>query len=314
MVTIVDVARHAGVAPSTVSYALTGKRSISIDTRSRVQESVQALGYHHRPVRTAARGRANVLGLLLPPHSGLNLTAETRFVMSAIAHASRHAMDVLIGPTVERLCGSQEVDGFLVVDANADRCRDEVLRHTAKPCVFVGRSTSPRRSLFVDVDLDFEAVGALCVDHLAAQGHRYIGFLGLPNGFYRSSTFAHRVMSGFTAAAMRRGIVSTSVPAGEGHESVLRTAIALMRIHPLMTALVVQNEAAAGSVAASLRVAERQVSRKTAVVAICTAKVGDVMPALLTTVHLPLQELAERAVDLLVGLVDEDPIFQDSRV
>ena len=48
MVTIADVARHAGVAASTVSYVLSGKRTISTDTRERVQRSVRALG--SRPV------------------------------------------------------------------------------------------------------------------------------------------------------------------------------------------------------------------------------------------------------------------------
>nr|WP_312878434.1 LacI family DNA-binding transcriptional regulator [Lentzea indica] len=41
MVTISDVARHAGVAPSTVSYVLTGKRSIS---RTRSRRSGEASG------------------------------------------------------------------------------------------------------------------------------------------------------------------------------------------------------------------------------------------------------------------------------
>ena len=46
MVTIADVARHAGVSSSTVSYVLSGKRAISEETRRRVQSSVQELGYH----------------------------------------------------------------------------------------------------------------------------------------------------------------------------------------------------------------------------------------------------------------------------
>ena len=52
MVKITDVARHAGVSPSTVSYALSGKRPISEETRQRVERSIEELGY--RP--HAARG------------------------------------------------------------------------------------------------------------------------------------------------------------------------------------------------------------------------------------------------------------------
>ena len=55
MVTIADVARHAGVAVSTVSYVLSGKRAISATTRQRVLASIRALGYHpHAGARALA--------------------------------------------------------------------------------------------------------------------------------------------------------------------------------------------------------------------------------------------------------------------
>ena len=44
MTTLADVARHAGVASSTVSYVLSGKRSVSEETRERVRRAVEALG------------------------------------------------------------------------------------------------------------------------------------------------------------------------------------------------------------------------------------------------------------------------------
>ncbi|MEU4745537.1 LacI family DNA-binding transcriptional regulator, partial [Actinosynnema sp. NPDC023658] len=46
MVTLADVAKHAGVSASTVSYVLSGKRTISAETRDRVERSVAELGYH----------------------------------------------------------------------------------------------------------------------------------------------------------------------------------------------------------------------------------------------------------------------------
>ncbi len=69
--TVTDVARHAGVAPSTVSYVLSGKRSISAETRQRVLASIRALGYHpHAGARALASNRANVIALVLPLRAG----------------------------------------------------------------------------------------------------------------------------------------------------------------------------------------------------------------------------------------------------
>ena len=71
MVTIIDVARHAGVAPSTVSYVLSGKRAISATTRQRVLASIRTLGYHpHAGARSLASNRANVIALVLPLRVG----------------------------------------------------------------------------------------------------------------------------------------------------------------------------------------------------------------------------------------------------
>src|ERR671916_158444 len=62
MVTITDVARHAGVAVSTVSYVLSGKRAISPTTRERVLASIDLLGYHpHAGARALASRRAHVI-------------------------------------------------------------------------------------------------------------------------------------------------------------------------------------------------------------------------------------------------------------
>lgn len=58
MVKITDVARRAGVSPSTVSYALSGKRPISDATRRRVEAAARDLGYRpHAAARAVAAPR-----------------------------------------------------------------------------------------------------------------------------------------------------------------------------------------------------------------------------------------------------------------
>ncbi|MEO5921964.1 MAG: LacI family DNA-binding transcriptional regulator, partial [Pseudolysinimonas sp.] len=69
MVTIGDVAREAGVSRSTVSYALTGKRSISRETRDRIDEAIRLLGFTvNAGARALATSETMVLGLLLQFH------------------------------------------------------------------------------------------------------------------------------------------------------------------------------------------------------------------------------------------------------
>src|SRR3954464_7281674 len=66
-VTVVDVARHAGVSKSTVSNVIRGSALVAPGTRARVQASIRALGYRPNGVARALRERATkVLALVVP--------------------------------------------------------------------------------------------------------------------------------------------------------------------------------------------------------------------------------------------------------
>jgi DNA-binding LacI/PurR family transcriptional regulator len=309
VVTIAEVAWHAGVAPSTVSYVLTGRRSISPGTRSRVRASIRSLGYQpHLTSRTFGGGRADVIGLVLPLGAGMHLPVVTRFVSGAATKARRYGMDLLLMtadeglPALRRAANSAKVDGFLVMDVGLDDDRVPLLRQLSTPSVLIGR-TSAAHGLTC-VDLDFEAAGAKSLDHLADLGHRTIGFLGEPSAVYRDTGFAHRTMTGFSAAAMRRGVTVTALSVEEDDGAVLRAVDVLVRENPLTTALVVHNEAALGGLTACLRAAGRQVPGDIAVVAICADEAAERMSPPLTSVRLPAEELGRRAVELLVAELD----------
>ena len=65
--TIRDVARAAGVSPSTVSRALAMSDLVSPDTRQRVQVAAERLGYRpNRAARGLITGKTGNLGLLVP--------------------------------------------------------------------------------------------------------------------------------------------------------------------------------------------------------------------------------------------------------
>ncbi|MGW6443005.1 LacI family DNA-binding transcriptional regulator [Lentzea sp. NPDC055074] len=303
MVTIVDVAKHAGVAPSTVSYVLTGRRPVSSGTRVRVRESIRLLGYRPLAAVRGPVGRTNVLALVLPLREGVHLPVVMRFVTSVVTAARAHGMDLLLvtadqgAAGLRRVADSGRVDGFLVMDVELDDERVPVLRELGRPSVLLGHPTAVKG--LTCVDLDFEAAGARCVDHLAELGHRSIGFLGAPSVVYaRNTGFAQRTLAGFSAAAMRRGVTSTALPAGHQH-SVPDMVATLVRELPRMSALVVQNEAVLGQVVECLRAEGRRVPDDVAVVAICPDELAERLR--LTSVPLPVDVLGRRAVDLLMA-------------
>ncbi|MGW0519253.1 LacI family DNA-binding transcriptional regulator [Crossiella sp. NPDC003009] len=306
MATIADVARRAGVAPSTVSYVLSGKRAISPATKAKVEESARALGYlTQQPPRGAAR-RTGVLGLVAPLRAGTHLPVLMRFVSAVTTAAHRHGNDVLLltadtgAEGLRQAVQRSGVDGLVVMDVELRDARAPVLRALDRPSVLIGFPVDPTG--LTCVDLDFTEAGALCLDHLADLGHHSVALLGSPQLVYhRDAGYAHRTMAGFTAAAIRRGVSVLTRATDEQLPSVRRTVAALLQEQPRLTALVVHNEGALPSVLTCLRELGRDVPADLSVVAICPDELAERASPRLTSVHLPAEELGVRAVDLLTA-------------
>lgn len=94
MVTVDDA---AGVALSTVSSVLSGKRSNSPMSRRPAETTIRQLGDDpHAGARALASIRTNVRALMLPPRTDLTLSVVMEFVASAITAARVHDQDLLL--------------------------------------------------------------------------------------------------------------------------------------------------------------------------------------------------------------------------
>lgn len=183
-VTIHDIAREAGVSPSTVSRVLTGSTPVAPQKREAVLAVVDSL--HYRPNAVAqglARGRSWAVGVLTPdiapPYYGQILKGIEQGLLGTGYHpvfasgspvdAARRALDLLV---------SLRVDALVVVGGQIPD--EDILDVAARmPLVAIARSLPglEHRCLHVaNVEGAYEATR-----HLIRLGHRRIAHLtGLP--------------------------------------------------------------------------------------------------------------------------------------
>jgi DNA-binding LacI/PurR family transcriptional regulator len=307
MATIADVASHAGVSMSTVSYVLSGKRPISEETRRRVRASIRALGYHpNAGARALASSRANVIALVIPLRTGVHVPVVMQFVVSVVSSARAYDHDVLLLTQDEGLEGLRRVaasaiaDGLIVMDVELHDVRVPVLRSLGRPSVLIGFPEDAAG--LTCIDLDFAAAGALCVEHLADMGHRCIGMVGSPRAVYlRETGFAHRLLAGVREASQRRGVATSTHPCEPTAEAVLATVEELLREQPDLTAIVVHNEPAVQPLLDALAALGRRVPEDVAVLAICPDELAEHARPRLTSVAIPAEEVGRWAVDLLMA-------------
>jgi DNA-binding LacI/PurR family transcriptional regulator len=305
-VTMADVARHAGVSTSTVSYVFSGKRTISAETRRRVERSVTELGYHpNAGARALAGRRSHVLALVVPLRSDVYVPVMMEIAISLTVRARRHGYDTLLvtndeGPEgVRRVVASGLADGVILMDVQLDDERIPVVRGQHTQAALIGLPDDP--SGVSCVDHDFATAGALCADHLADLGHREIAFIGYGPGTYRRhAAYAERTLAGFRGRAAQRGVRFVHRPCEGTYESTAGAFARILSDRPGTTAFVVQNEAAIGPLLSLLRSSGRTVPEDTSLVALCPAHLaGQYLPTL-TAVTGPAEELGQVAVEQLM--------------
>ncbi|GAA2104466.1 LacI family DNA-binding transcriptional regulator [Streptomyces albiaxialis] len=313
MVKITDVARHAGVSPSTVSYVLSGKRSISAETRQRVEQSIRTLGYRpHAGARALASSRSNVLALVMPLRSGIHLPVQMQFAASVVTAARTYDHDVLLVTQEEgedglrRVTDSALVDGLVVMDIQMQDARIPLLRSLHLPSVLIGFPAEAAG--LTCIDLDFTATGEACVDHLAQLGHRCVALLGSPPEVYaRGTGFARRTAAGFTSAARRHGINATVVPVAPGRAAAQETVERLLHRYPGLSAVVVHNEPALGPLLEAFQRAGMRVPEDLSVVALCPDELAENAVVPVSSIAIPAAEVGERSVELLMSKLARGP-------
>jgi len=310
MATIGDVARQAGVSPSTVSYVLSGKRTISEETRQRVLAAIEVLGYHpHAGARALASNRSNVIALIMPLYTGLYVPVLMQFVISVVTAARRFDHDVLLltqdegEQGLERVAASSLADALIVMDVELHDRRLPRLRTLGRPSVLIGFPADAAG--LTCIDLDFTAAGAACVDHLADLGHTCVALVGSPPEVYeRELGFASRTAAGFEEALKRRGLQGTTVPCEPTPAAVLETVTGLLQRYPDLTGVVVHNEPTVPPLLDAFDALGRRVPEDVSVVAICPDDLAERGKPRLTSVSIPAEEVGRRAVELVIAKLD----------
>ncbi|MHB9858708.1 LacI family DNA-binding transcriptional regulator [Streptomyces sp. YIM S03343] len=310
MVTLAEVAQHAGVSASTVSYVLSGKRSISTTTRHRVEESIRVLGYHpNAGARALASNRSNIIALMIPLRTDMYVPVMMEIAIAVATTARAHGYDVLLltgeeGPdAVRRVTGSGLADAMILMDVQLDDERLPLLRSTDQPSVLIGLPADT--SGLTCVDLDWRATGALCVERLAMLGHRDIAVIGeAPAVYERHTGFAERTLDGLRSRAGELGIRLLHRPCEGGYDAMTVTLARIFDERPGTSGFVVQNESAVEPLLALLRQQGRAVPEDVSVIAICPDQVAAQASVRLTSVAIPAQEMGRHAVAQLVAKLE----------
>ncbi|MDF2920252.1 MAG: transcriptional regulator [Microbacterium sp.] len=315
MVKIDEVARAAGVSISTVSYALSGKRPVSAETRLRIQDAVRELGYSpNAGARMLAGSQTNIFALSEPLRADSHAPSHMSFMHAMTVAARRKEYDMLLltdedaSAGMKRVAQSGLVDAILVLDVAPDDARVEIARASATPTIFVGIPND--HDDLVCVDLDFERATIEAVDRLADAGHRAIGLIGGSERAYEKSNFPSRVRAALSERATERRMSATSVASGPvvTDRSQVRRAVRAF-VEAGITGIVLHApEEVLQVVLVELAALGKSVPGDVSIVSVGSSFDTDAQPTPVDSIPLVPQSSCELAVDLAIELIAGRPV------
>lgn len=201
--TLTDVARAAGVAPSTVSRAFTNPDRVNHVTREHVLSVAAELGYSPNPAaRALESGRTNTVALLVPDITNPYFSG---IITGAERAAAAAGMVLVLGDTQENPANEAKllrrlgpsVDGF-VISAPRSTNAELAAAAEANTIALINRAVPGLACVVADFDSGTRQI----VDHLASLGHRGFVFLGGPPESWSGA----RRWAGLRAAAEAAGL------------------------------------------------------------------------------------------------------------
>ncbi|HEX4636944.1 MAG TPA: LacI family DNA-binding transcriptional regulator [Rhizomicrobium sp.] len=303
VITIHDVARHAGVSPMTVSRVINGESNVREETRARVAASVAALRYTpNLAARSLASADAMHIGILYANPSA-NYLSE--FLLGSLEQSSLSGCQLVIekceGAETEAEAISRLVkggiDGVILPPPLCDSEESLKAVQAAGIAVVLVASGKPAPDYCAISINNFEAARAM-TRHLLELGHKRIAFInGHPN-----QTATGQRFRGYVEAMTEAGLSVDADQVAQGYftyRSGLDAAGKLLD-GPRPSAIFASNDDMA---AATMAVAHRrglEVPGDLSVAGFDDTPLAITVWPELTTIRQPIAEMAREAVRLLV--------------
>ena len=186
-VTIKDVAKAAGVSPSTVTRVIQNKSTISDETKKRVRKTMKELNYHpNLNARSLVSSYTQVIGLVLPDDS--DAFYQNPFFPSVlrgiaqVASENHYAIQIATGKdekerlnAISQMVYGKRVDGLIFLYAQENDPLVKLVTEEQFPFLILGKSLSPFIPL---VDNDNIQAGFDAAEYFIKKGCSRIAFIG----------------------------------------------------------------------------------------------------------------------------------------
>jgi DNA-binding LacI/PurR family transcriptional regulator len=308
--TIYDVAKLSGVSISTISRVLNAPDKVNKETRKRVMDAIDQLGFIPRAeARARALQNTGRIGVLTPFFTAPSFVQRLRGVASALSKANYElviypvdSMDHLQG-YISSIPLMRNIDGLIIMSLSLGDQDAQRLFNNGMETVLIEYSYPTLNSIVIDDPYG----GQLAAEHLIGKGHKIFGFLG---DIEPPEKFAiHPVKSrliGFKQTLQEAGLPLPKTyirSAPYTPEETRQAARELLGLPRPPTALFAASDVQAVSIMKVARELNVKIPDNLALIGFDNIDMAEQVD--LTTIHQHLDESGRLAAEILLSRIDE---------
>jgi LacI family transcriptional regulator len=312
--TIIDVAAMAGVSVRTASRVVNKSPLVNAQTRVKVEAAIEALDFSPSSrARGLRSGRSNLIGVIQGDANAHTIGAIQHGIVTSCTAAgfelvvhSASVDDPDLAGNVREFIQRSRVDGVIVLSPTSEEpSLPGVLAALNIPAVALGaRAVEGYAGMLVSAE---KSAAMAMADHLYALGHRRIGMVTGPASRQSSQERA----GGFIAALEARGVqvAPHHIAAGDySFDGGLAAGHTLLALGDRPDAIFACNDISAIGVLKAATNMGLQVPRDIAIAGFDGSDIAAMVSPSLTTIRRPLQHMARRATDWLIGAINGAPL------
>lgn len=312
LVTVREVAAHAGVGMSTVSNAVNHPERLTRDTLARVNASIHELGFvRNSAARQLRLGASQVLGMVVIDAGSPFFAVLDRAVEDS---ADAHGYAVLLGNSGQEpsrqsrhvlLFESQRVQGMLVTPIDRDLSEIDAVQRRGTPVVLADYRDPEGR--FSSASVDHIHGGRLAAEHLIGRGRKRIAVV---RGPVRFPQIEDRIEGADAAIHAAAGVELVPLLAGaltfEGGLALGRQILNMPATTRVDAVFAATDQVAIGLVEALVTaVGAAAVPAQVAVVGYDDVPYAESSRIPLTSIRQPIEDLGTTAVELMISMLAE---------
>lgn len=304
---LIDVAEKAGVSLTSASFAMSGRPGVSEPVAARVRAIAAELGYvPNMQARSLASGASSTIGLVVhdladPYFAELASAAvESATQLGLTVQICQNSRDPAQEREQVRLLIASRVRGIIVAGsgrtdaAEQQETYEELKRFAASGgrVAMIGRHRTPLDAIVPENHTGGQLIG----EHLAGLGHRTVGIAAGPPGLITASERLKGLLEALDESGVQTVVSHTRFTHAGGEEACIN----LLDRAPSLTAIAALNDAMAAGVLTALRGRGLSIPEAVSVTGFDDVRVAADLGPGLTTLRLPLSEMGNQAVQLIL--------------